>query len=88
MMRLLCIMTLLLGVACEGDIGERDPNSRPDPGPNTMLEKCPTCVGVSPLSRLTRAEYEGTVRRVFGDASLSAFDFDRLPGDGLSLIHI
>ncbi|MFK8004159.1 MAG: DUF1592 domain-containing protein [Polyangiales bacterium] len=81
MIRLLCICALLVA-ACEGDIGDRDPNATPAPGPHTMVEKCPTCVGVSPLARLTRAEYEGTIRQVFGEDSLSAFDFDRLPGDG------
>lgn len=78
MMRLLCIMTLLLGVACEGGIGGDIQGVEPGPAP----EKCDICVGVSPLSRLTRAEYAGAVRQVFGEESLSAFDFDRLPGDG------
>lgn len=87
-LRALCMLMLTLGVAaCEGDIGEGDPNNPLDPGPGgpgpgPMFEKCPTCVGVSPLFRLTRAEYEGSIRQVFGEELVAAFDFDRLPGDG------
>ncbi len=73
------LLALALSTGCQGNIG--NPTAM-DPDPPGEVEKCPTCIGVSPLARLTRAEYEGTVRRVFGDTLADTFAFERLPGDG------
>lgn len=81
-MRCATFLSVLVAiVACEGSIGAGggDPNT-------TVIEgeaaECDTCVGASTLTRLTRAEYKGTVYRVFGSGLRDAFELDRLPGDG------
>lgn len=76
-------ISMLLGLAaCQGDIGD----GGSDPGTTVIegveAEECDTCVGPSTLTRLTRAEYKGTVYRVFGVDLRDAFELDRLPGDG------
>ncbi|MFT5355475.1 MAG: hypothetical protein ACI9KE_002694 [Polyangiales bacterium] len=82
-MRRAAYLTVLLALfACEGSIGDGGS------GPGTTIiddvevEDCDTCVGPSTLTRLTRAEYKGTVYGVFGAGLRDAFELDRLPGDG------
>lgn len=69
---------LVLFVACTGDISDPAP-LLPDP---ITPETCEICTGESRLARLTRSEYERSIRTAFGDVAIEGFRADRLPPDG------
>lgn len=67
--------------ACTGDIGTPSGSTVGDDG---SAGPSGLAVGPSPLSRLTRVEYERTTKAIFGDVVTAAVRFDRLPADGKS----
>ena len=78
---------LILAAGCDGVIA--DPSASGGPGgdgarrgPNGEL-LCDPCVGISEMQRLTRSEYERSIRAALGDAvALDDVRFDHLPPDG------
>lgn len=72
----------LLGsmTACQGQIG--DPGVAPGETPGPTATDCELCLGDSYLLRLTRGEYERSLRTVFGDAVVDPLRTDFLPSDG------
>ncbi|MDQ3033193.1 MAG: DUF1592 domain-containing protein [Myxococcota bacterium] len=72
---LLCL--LLCG--CEGMIA--DGAAGPRPAAEVETEPCTTCVGASPLGRLTRLEYVQTLGVAFGPV-VDGIPTDTLPEDG------
>jgi hypothetical protein len=69
------LATLLATVSCQGVV------TRPNID-GTELVDCEHCVDESNLPRLTRLEYEQTVRTLIGDAAADSLRFDYLPPDG------
>lgn len=72
-------LLFLLLCGCDGVIADRPAG----PGRNSDVgtERCTTCVGASPLGRLTRGEYIQTLRAAFGSV-VDAIPTDTLPQDG------
>ena len=67
-------LALLLATACSGAIGgpggEPDPDERPAPSPTPLVcDDGALRPGRSPLRRLTRDEYDATIRDLFGDTT-------------------
>ncbi len=67
-------LALLLATACSGAIGgpggEPDPDERPAPSPTPLVcDDGALRPGRSPLRRLTRDEYDATIRDLLGDTS-------------------
>ncbi len=58
-----------------GDSDDGDGESGDGPGPSAECEGAPTTVGVTPMRRLTRTEYDNTVRDLLGDTSAPAQAF-------------
>jgi len=80
----------VLGLACVGQVGPNggpvDPgNTGPGPGPGNPPGTSPGMMalvpGRAPLRRLTRVEYDNTVRALLGDTSRPALQFE---GDVIS----
>ena len=84
-MRHLLLSVLLL--ACDGVIADPTASGGPSGrdgvrGPNGEL-LCDPCVGASEMQRLTRSEYERSIRAALGDeVALDGVRFDHLPPDG------
>lgn len=73
MRAILTLMSLLLVVACTGEIADApliDGEPAPLPNPDEVIEApCPegeVCIGTSRLQRITATQYRRTVRRVLG----------------------
>lgn len=73
-------------VACNGQITDAIALGGPAGGGSARRtptpENCEYCLGESPIPRLTRVEYERTLRAVFDDAFAEDLRFDFLPSDG------
>ncbi len=70
----------ILVAGCNGFIS--DPGVSDPEGGDAPEEACELCVGDSPTLRLTRLEYERTLRTVLGDAIVDELRLDHLPSDG------
>jgi hypothetical protein len=64
--------------ACTGAISDANPERSRPPDPET----CAICAGESRLPRLTRSEYERSIRDALGERAIAGFRADRLPPDG------
>lgn len=84
--RVLLVLVAFGVSACSGLIADPRGDESGSPGssggPGTDGESCDTCVGASQTLRLTRVEYERTVRAALGDARVDGVRFDHLPSDG------
>jgi len=77
----LVLVALLVPLwGCQGQIG--DPGVGPGDPPVDPPTDCELCVGDSYLLRLTRSEYERSLRTVLGDAAVDPLRMDFLPSDG------
>lgn len=80
-MRLGFLLMLLSLAACNGQISDGTSGSPPLPTTEDPAS-CELCVGSSYLLRLTRSEYERSLRAVLGDDVVDPLRIDFLPSDG------